>query len=141
MLRHIARTAVIGGALAVTLAVGSAAQAAATTWSASKDYGKATASFTASGNLKLSVTAQDTKGDSTGVSAEVKIVSGDKTTDWGVVNQEGNGNAVARSKTFDGGNIGFSGHVQVRICKFRSNNIPGGVSWGCSSWKSRSYSL
>ncbi|MBM2618096.1 hypothetical protein JIG36_21295 [Actinoplanes sp. LDG1-06] len=141
MKKNVTRLATVISAVVATIAISASAAMAATTWSKAASFGKAIATMTPSGDLKLRVEAQDLLGDSNAVTAEVDIVSGDQTTHWRVVNSFGYGSSQTLEKRFDGGNVGFSGHVKIRICKWRQNGIPGGLSWGCTAWASRSYSL
>ena len=141
VLRNMSRVAVVASALTVSLAAGTAAEAATfVNWSISQTFGKASAQMLPNGDLSLYIEAKDLKADGTAVAVESNIVSGDNVTFFQVTNYQGNGTTYGESKFFDGGNVGFSGHVKIRVCKVRK--VAGGnLTWGCSAWTSRAYSL
>jgi hypothetical protein len=140
-MQRIAFRALAVGILGIApMVFASSPASAATNWSVSQAFGIGRASFTTAGVLSLTVGAQDTAANGEAVEAEVKIVSGGNETWFSVANRGGSGTTKKKSKNFDGANIGWSGHVQLRICKWRGSDSTG-ISWGCGSWASRPYNL
>lgn len=132
--------------LGALLPLGAATPAeAATHWEVTTKYGRGWADLdTSRGYLNVRIGSLDTAANGEALAVYARAVSGTlKETDndpvvesFYIVNQNGFNKTAEGSKDFDISEVGYYGHVELNICKYRWS-----VGWGCSAVASRAFNL